>query len=177
MVSQRFLFLEPREKSHGQVGKATLPLCVMLRKVHAPPEKGKKHQFCLPSVGDSSARISKGGLEKSTFFLKFPKLFSANHSEHFPPLQGAQAKLRSPRLCEDLGRSPQITWEVATLENEFLGFLGVFWVFSLCDGTWNMPSLIFCWHLLEYLSCFDLFKTLQVHGNINIGISKCTAHT
>ena len=57
------LLLEPREKSHGQVDEATLPLCVMLRKLHVfPSEKGKKHQFCLPSVGNSSARISKGGL-------------------------------------------------------------------------------------------------------------------
>ena len=67
MVSQRCFFLEPREKSHGQVDEATLPLCVMVRKLHAfPSEKGKKHQFCLPSVGNSSARISKVGLEKST---------------------------------------------------------------------------------------------------------------
>ena len=140
MVSQRCFSLEPREKSHGQVDEATLPLCVMVRKLHVfPSEKGKKHHFCLPSVGNSSARISKVGLEKSTLKKKMCSKFFPRSSELFPRIpKGFKAPRRGlpSKGFVTLAVHPS-TWEVATLENEFLGILSVFLVLFCCDGTWN----------------------------------------
>ena len=75
-VGQVFL-LEPREKSHGQVDEATLPLCVMLRKLHVfPSEKGKKHQFCLPRKWEIHLQDSpRLDLKNRHFFSSFPSSF------------------------------------------------------------------------------------------------------
>lgn len=170
--------MEPRERSHGQVDEARFPL-YDVQKLHVPSEK--RVEMIETSVLSAKweirqpARISKGGFEKSTCFSQ---VFQAlrQSSEHFPPiLKGSKVprQILLKGFVTSAGHR-RSTWEVATLENEFLGFLGVFLVLFL---QWNLEHMQNSVNLLEYLSCFDLFKTLQVHGNINIGISRCTAHT
>ena len=140
MVSQRCFFLEPKEKSHGQADEATLPLCVMVRKLHVfPSEKGKKHQFCLPRKWEIHLQESPRFDLKNRHIkkTKFSKFFPRS-SELFPPIpKGSKApgEFPSKRLC-DLGSSPihlgscnfgeRISWNPRC-------FFGVL----LCDGTWN----------------------------------------
>ena len=73
-------------------------------------------------MGGSSARTPRVDLKKSTFFGGFQILSAiiGTLPTHPSRFQGAQAI--SLKLC-DLGTSPEITGEVAPLENEFSDLL------------------------------------------------------
>ena len=115
-VGQVFL-LEPREKSHGQVDEATLPLCVMhLRK------RERNISFVC--------QVLEIHLQES------PRLDLKNR---LPPIpKGSKAgtgEFPSKRLC-DLGSSP-IHLGSCNFGERISGNPRCFFGVLLCDGTWN----------------------------------------
>ena len=80
---------------------------------------------------------------KNRHFVRVSKFFLAS-SEPFPPHPPKVSRRpgdSAQRLC-DLGTSPQVSWEGATLENEVSDF-SVFLCVLFCNGTSSMPSLNF----------------------------------
>ena len=134
-------FHVPSEKQSNTSAFLVVDICL---KAHILSHKWETHQC--------SCKNSKGGLEKIDILSGFPSSFWRHRNLFHPIHKGSKAPGDSAqRLC-DLGTSPQVSWEGATLENEVSDF-SVFLCVLFCNGTSNMPSLNFFWHL----RCFFAF--------------------
>ena len=168
------LFLEPREKSQS-TGRCA--------KFHVPSEKQPNTSAFLVVDICWKAHIlshkwenSKGGLEKSTFCQGFQVLSGVIGTFSTPSTRVPRRQAISLKGFVTLARLRRSLGKGATLENEFSDF-SVFLCVLFCNGTSNMPSLNFFWHLRCFFA-FRFFKSNHCKC-MEISISAflgCTVH-